>query len=145
MEKLEEILKAAADFIDIEIKDPDHGRREDLTEAYVAGYKLAESMAGEKRPFPHEKAEAPGEYQWNVMAEPLPGVSEGDVRVVVLPVKVLFGWSDNIVADEDEETGEVLETFSGYVMEVLPDQKFLYEGEDTQLLFNTRKEHPPGQ
>ena len=62
-------------------------------------------------------------------------VSTGDVRVVNLPVQVVFTWSDEIVADYDSETDEILGYTSGYVMEVIPGQRFVYKGEETVFLF----------
>lgn len=62
---------------------------------------------------------------------------DGDVRIVVMPIKVLFRWSDKIVADVDSETGEILEYSSGYMMDVLPNQKFHYAEQKTELLYHT--------
>ena len=54
----------------------------------------------------------------------------GDVRIVELPVKVLFEWSDKIVVDVDENNIPV-EFTSGLVMRLLPEQGFVYKGEKT--------------
>jgi hypothetical protein len=64
-------------------------------------------------------------------------VVEGDVRIVNLSVKVIFVWSDKIVADYDPETDTIIEYTSGYVMEVLPDQSFVYQEQESHHLFNT--------
>jgi hypothetical protein len=63
----------------------------------------------------------------------------GDVSIVNLDVKVLFEWSDNIVTDQDED-GNPLETISGYVMKVLPDQGFIYSGQEFVHLYQVYKE-----
>lgn len=61
----------------------------------------------------------------------------GDIRIVNLPVQVVFEWSDKIVADYDSETDTVLEYTSGYVMKVLPNQQFVYRGEETVFIAQT--------
>lgn len=61
-------------------------------------------------------------------------VGNGDIRIVNLPVQVVFEWSDKIVADYDSETDTVLEYMSGYVMKVLPNQQFVYKGEPTTFI-----------
>lgn len=58
-------------------------------------------------------------------------VSSGDIRIVNLPVQVIFEWSDRIISEYDSETDAVLEYTSGYVMEVLSNQYFTYKGEET--------------
>lgn len=63
----------------------------------------------------------------------------GDVSIVNLDVKVFFEWSDNIVTDQDEE-GNPLEITSGYIMNVLPDQSFIYNGQEFINLFQVHKE-----
>ena len=70
------------------------------------------------------KREVPQLQQHNV-------VGSGDIRIVNLPVQVLFEWSDKIVADYDSETDTVLEYTSGYVMKVIPNQQFVHKGEET--------------
>ncbi|MBN2776822.1 MAG: hypothetical protein JXR36_04225 [Bacteroidales bacterium] len=47
-------------------------------------------------------------------------VSSGDLRIVNLPVEVIFEWSDKIIVNYDSETDTVLDYTSGYVMRVLP-------------------------
>ena len=75
---------------------------------------------------------------WNTKnPTPKQDISHGDIRIVNLPVQAVFVWSDKIIADFDSETGEVLEYTSGFVMEVLACQKFLYKGEDTTFLHQT--------
>lgn len=66
------------------------------------------------------------------------GISDGDIRIVNLPVKVIFEWSDEIVSDYDKETGHIDYT-SGYIMKVLPEQGFVYENQDTNYLGNLIK------
>lgn len=66
-------------------------------------------------------------------------VVEGDVSIVKLPVKVLFEWSDKIIADYDSETDTILEYKSGYVMKVLPKQSFVYKNEEAIFIANTVK------
>lgn len=62
-----------------------------------------------------------------------------ELRIVSLPVKVLFEWSDTIVVDYDPETGES-EYTSGYIMKVLPGQTFVYHNEPSTLVAQTMKE-----
>lgn len=64
-------------------------------------------------------------------------VGSGDLRIVNLPVKVIFEWSDKIVADYDSETNTVLEYTSGYIMKVLPNQSFVYKNEESVFLAHT--------
>lgn len=61
-------------------------------------------------------------------------VGSGDLRVINLPVKVIFEWSDKIVADYDSETDTILEYTSGYIMKVLPNQSFVYKNEESLFL-----------
>lgn len=67
-------------------------------------------------------------------------IGDGDLRIVALPVKVLFEWSDRIIADYDPETDTVLEYTSGYVMNVLPEQSFVYKDEESTFIASTFKE-----
>jgi hypothetical protein len=67
-------------------------------------------------------------------------IGEGDLREVNLNVKVLFEWSDNIITDYNSETGEILEYTSGYIMKIIPNQEFFYNGEHTVFLGQTTKE-----
>lgn len=69
-------------------------------------------------------------------------IASGDIRIVNLPVKVLFEWSDKIVADYDSETDTVLEYTSGYVMKVMPNQQFVYRGEETTFIAQAMIERP---
>jgi hypothetical protein len=71
------------------------------------------------------------EFKWGVLQLQQPNVGSSDIRIVRLPVQVLFEWSDKIVVDYDSETDTVLEYTSGYVMKVLPNQQFVYKGEET--------------
>lgn len=72
------------------------------------------------------------EYKWEVPQLQQPTVVVGgDIRTVNLPVQVVFEWSDKIVSDYDSESGTVLEYTSGYIMKVLPNQQFVYNGEST--------------
>jgi hypothetical protein len=81
------------------------------------------------------KWEVPQLHQHNV-------VGNGDIRIVNLPVRVLFEWSDKIVADYDSETDTVLEYTSGYVMKVIPNQQFVYKGEKTIFIARAFIERP---
>lgn len=74
--------------------------------------------------------------KWNLFHKNIdPPVSNGDMREVTLPVKVICEWSDEIIAEYDYENDVVLEYTSGYVMKVLPDQSFVYtEGMTTRYL-----------
>lgn len=53
----------------------------------------------------------------------------GELATVELPVRVVFEWSDKIVADYDAETGYT-EYKSGFIMKPLDGQTFVYKGED---------------
>jgi len=61
-------------------------------------------------------------------------IRNGDIRVVDLPVKVFFEWSDKIIVEYDHETNEVIEYTSGWVMKVIPGQKFVYKDQPTEYL-----------
>ena len=58
---------------------------------------------------------------------------EGDWAEVNLRVHVIFKWSDKIVVDVDD-FGEPLSYRSGYIMEVLPGQKFEYDDNKVMIL-----------
>lgn len=68
-------------------------------------------------------------------------IHNGDIRIVNLPVKVMFSWSDKIIADYDSETDTVLEYTSGYVMTILPNQQFVHKGEETIFMAQAVKEN----
>ena len=51
-----------------------------------------------------------------------PDIRPNDIRIVRLPVKCIFKWSDSILVDHDERMNPVYE--SGWIMEVLPGQAF---------------------
>jgi hypothetical protein len=76
-------------------------------------------------------------YEWNTPQQSDVPLSDGDIRIVSLPVKVIIKWSDQIVADYDSETKEVLEYTEGFIMEVLPGQWFVYDEEPTVLVAKT--------
>jgi hypothetical protein len=79
-------------------------------------------------------------YQWNTpQLQQHSVVGSGDIRVVTLPVQCVFEWSDEIVADYDAETGYT-EYTSGYVMRVLPNQNFVYKGEDSIFIAQATRE-----
>jgi len=63
----------------------------------------------------------------------------GSICMVKLLVEVIFEWSDKIVADHDEESGET-EYTSGWVMQVLPNQRFVHKGEECTLIAQAMKE-----
>lgn len=78
------------------------------------------------------------EFKWEIPQSPENNkVQDGDLRIVNLPVKVVFEWSDKIVDDYDSETDTILEYKSGYIMKVLPDQKFVFKGESSKFLAST--------
>lgn len=81
-------------------------------------------------------------YNWHTIERTEPPIMNGDLRVVTLPVKVVFEWSDKIVADYDSETGHT-EYTSGYVMQVLPNQTFVYNNEMSTLLGSVFKAEKP--
>ena len=75
------------------------------------------------------------EFKWEVpQLQQHNVVGSGDIRIVNLPVQVVFEWSDKIVADYDSETDTVLEYTSGYVMKVLSNQQFVYKDEPTTFI-----------
>ncbi len=80
------------------------------------------------------------EFKWEIPKRTERPVGDGDLRIVNLPVKVFFEWSDKIVADYDSETDTVLEYTSGYVMKVLPKQSFVYKDEESTLIASSIKE-----
>ena len=82
------------------------------------------------------------DFKFNEMESQSRGVSDGDVRIVKLPVKVFFEWSDKIISDHDSETDTVLEYESGFVMRIIPDQAFIYNGQDSEFLYNSPFEKP---
>ena len=65
--------------------------------------------------------------------------SDGEIRIVNLPVKALFVYSNNIPVDWDDD-GTVLETESGYIMRVMNDQSFKYKGEESVLLHTVKED-----
>jgi len=81
-------------------------------------------------------------YEWNTPQQSDEPLSNGDIRIVSLPVKVRVKWSEQIVADYDSETKEVLEYTEGFIMEVLPGQRFVYDEEPTVLVAKTISKHP---
>lgn len=64
-------------------------------------------------------------------------VGDGDIRVVNLPVEVLFKHSDKIPVDYDSDTNTVLKYTSGYIMEVIPKQSFIYNNEKSIFIGQT--------
>ena len=79
-------------------------------------------------------------FKWEMSERKDKLICDGDLRIANLPVKVIFEWSNKIVADYDSETNTVLEHTSGYVMKVLPDQSFVYKGEESTFIASTFKE-----
>lgn len=83
------------------------------------------------------------EFKWNTPTEKLGKfdgeVKSGDIRIVNIPVKVLFEYSDKIVADFDSETNTVLEYKSGYLMKVFNDQTIVYKGEESVFLAHAQE------
>jgi hypothetical protein len=60
-------------------------------------------------------------------------IEDGDVRVMNLPVKVLFRWSDKIVIDVDSNGEEHFE--SGFLMHVFPNQCQYYSDHQGSGMF----------
>lgn len=56
-------------------------------------------------------------------------IEHNDIRIVNLPVTVLFEKTNKIVKDI-----EPYEYISGFIMEVLPNQKFVYNNHDSEFL-----------
>jgi len=80
------------------------------------------------------------EFKWEMPEIKERPVGDADIRIVNLPVKVIFEWSDKIVADYDSETDTTLEYTSGYVMKVLPEQSFVYKDEESTFIASAFKE-----
>jgi hypothetical protein len=80
------------------------------------------------------------EFKWEIPERKERPLGDRDLRIVNLPVKVIFEWSDKIVADYDSETDTILEYTSGYVMKVLPEQSFVYKDEESIFIASTFKE-----
>lgn len=74
-----------------------------------------------------------GEFNWEQPKRVEPDVCHGDIRVVTIPVKALFVWSDKIVSAWDEE-GNALEFTSGYIIKVLHDQTAIYKDQPSTLV-----------
>ena len=79
-------------------------------------------------------------FKWEMSERKDKLICDGDLIIVNLPVRAIFELSDKIVADYDSETNTVLEHTSGYVMKVLPDQSFVYKGEESTFIASTFKE-----
>ena len=80
------------------------------------------------------------EFEWSKRERPIdPNPRQGDYAIVNLPVKVWFDWSDKIVVDYDEDTGET-EYASGYVMRVMDRQSFVYIGQERIHLGQIKEE-----
>lgn len=77
------------------------------------------------------------DFEWQSQEEKQIPIIDGDVRIVNLTVKVIFEFSDKIIADYDCEKNIVLEYKSGYIMKVLPEQNFVFKDEKT--IFLSRK------
>lgn len=61
-------------------------------------------------------------------------IENGDVRIVTLPVKVVFKWQEEAMRYEN---GDVIKTESGYIMHVLPNQSFAYNGQLSVFIAQT--------
>ena len=85
----------------------------------------------------HEKME---EFKWELPKIKERPVGDGDLRIVNLPVQVVFEWSDKIISDYDSETNTILEYTSGYVMKVLPNQSFIFNNEESIFIASVLKE-----
>lgn len=70
-------------------------------------------------------------FKWEIPEKKEMPVGDGDLRIVNLPVKCIFQWSDKIIADYDSETDTILEYKSGYIMQVIHDQEFIFNDEKT--------------
>lgn len=62
----------------------------------------------------------------------LPPPVNGEIAIVNLQVEVVFRHSDKIVSDYDEESGYI-EYTSGMIMDILPNQSFVYKGESRYI------------
>lgn len=79
------------------------------------------------------QSEAHQHIIWDINTPKQRKVEDNDLRKVQLDVDCIFKWSDKIPEEVDDE-GNVITYTSGYIMEVLPNQKFLYKGEDTMFI-----------
>tara|TARA_R110000772_G_scaffold268686_3_gene397512 strand:+ start:2163 stop:2519 length:357 start_codon:yes stop_codon:yes gene_type:complete len=82
------------------------------------------------------------EMNWGLSGRKEHLISDNDLGIVSLPVKVVFEWSDEIVAEYDFEKEEVVEFTSGYIMKVIDNQSFVYNNEETTFvgsLFKNKK------
>ena len=66
-------------------------------------------------------------------------VTDGDIRIVNLPVMVVVQEGDDIPGDYDVEGGMPLDLAPGFVLRVLTGQSFLYTGQETQYFASTFK------
>lgn len=68
-------------------------------------------------------------------------LQENQLRSINVQVQCVTVWSDKIIEDRNEETGEITYT-SGYIFEILPNQSFIAEGVESQFLgtFLNKKE-----
>ncbi len=57
-------------------------------------------------------------------------IGDNQIRTVLLPVEVIFKVKKDIPIDWDED-GNILETEDGFVMEVAPNQSFIYNNNTT--------------
>lgn len=73
------------------------------------------------------------EIKWELPQQKERPIGDGDLRIVNLPVQVLFEWSDKIMFDHDPETGHI-EYTSGFVMKVLNEQSFVFKDEQSVFM-----------
>lgn len=81
-------------------------------------------------------------FKWSELPDSHTPISEGDLRIVEIPVKVLFEWSDKIVVDHDYPESDWVEYGSGWVMKVL-EQSVVYNNQEALPLASTFKTKTP--
>lgn len=63
------------------------------------------------------------------------GIHHGDLRLVDANVEGIFEWSDKIIDEYSEETGEVILYKSGFIIHI-QSQQIIYEGQESIFLAN---------
>lgn len=86
------------------------------------------------------------DYKFHEMEKPTQGPPvQNELAVVNLPVSVVFEWSDKIIEDADYTIdGQIIESSiiykSGWVMQVLPGQRVVYQDHERTTIGFSFKE-----
>ena len=82
------------------------------------------------------------EFKWSELPDRIQGDPvRGEIAMVSLNLKVAFTWSDKITEEYDEYNRPVSYR-SGYIMEVLRQQKFVFHGEPRMTVAFSTAEKP---